>query len=266
VLTFDDGWGDFRANAFPIVQRYGFPATVYLTSYYCLFNKPVVPVVVEYLLWKCRGEVFENSDLPFLPRKIDLRSEENRRATLLQLDGYAKRRALSGKERDDLVAEIADLLQIDYESLLYERRFHIMKPEEVTEISRGGIDVQLHTHSHRILLNRDEFVEDIKQNQRHVEELTGKDGRVHFCYPGGIHRPEFLPWLGEAGIQSATTCVPAFSRKTGNSLLLPRLLDRPSLSEIEFEGWVAGFGVTMPRLKLPPRDVASPPQVTTVRG
>jgi len=32
VLTFDDGYQDFRDHAFPILQRYGFPATVFLVS------------------------------------------------------------------------------------------------------------------------------------------------------------------------------------------------------------------------------------------
>lgn len=32
VLTFDDGYENFREYAWPILQRYGFPATVYLVS------------------------------------------------------------------------------------------------------------------------------------------------------------------------------------------------------------------------------------------
>ena len=32
VLTFDDGYRNFREQAFPILQRFGFPATVYLVS------------------------------------------------------------------------------------------------------------------------------------------------------------------------------------------------------------------------------------------
>jgi peptidoglycan/xylan/chitin deacetylase (PgdA/CDA1 family) len=32
VLTFDDGYQNFREHAFPVLQRYGFPATVFLVS------------------------------------------------------------------------------------------------------------------------------------------------------------------------------------------------------------------------------------------
>jgi peptidoglycan/xylan/chitin deacetylase (PgdA/CDA1 family) len=63
VLTFDDGMHDFYACAFPITESFGFPATVYLTTYYAEFNRPVYDAMVSYLLWKARGRVLRWPDV-----------------------------------------------------------------------------------------------------------------------------------------------------------------------------------------------------------
>ncbi len=41
VITFDDGTYDFYKQAFPRLKSYGFPVTVYQTTYYTDFERPV---------------------------------------------------------------------------------------------------------------------------------------------------------------------------------------------------------------------------------
>lgn len=256
VLTFDDGWADFKSDAFPILQKHGFPATVYLTTYYCRFNVPIFRWAIGYLLWSCRTRVIENARFPFLPVELDLRSAENRSTVLFQLDEFAKKNNLSGRAKNDLVAELVEMLAVAYQPMLRERLFHLMNPEEVAEISKAGIDVQLHTHRHRTPLDRVKFVAEIVQNRQYIREMVGKDGLVHFCYPSGANRPDFLPWLGEAEIESATTCVSGFLTKSDDPLLAPRLLDQEAISETEFESWISGFAALIPRRRIRSLDVA----------
>jgi len=59
ALTFDDGLFDFYKRAYPILWKYGFPVTVYLTTYYSDFNRPVFDVMCSYLLWKGAGRPIE---------------------------------------------------------------------------------------------------------------------------------------------------------------------------------------------------------------
>ena len=41
VITFDDGLHDFYSVALPILESFGYPVTLYLTTYYVEFNRPV---------------------------------------------------------------------------------------------------------------------------------------------------------------------------------------------------------------------------------
>jgi peptidoglycan/xylan/chitin deacetylase (PgdA/CDA1 family) len=250
-ITFDDGWADF-VNAYSILRKYGFPATVYLTTYYCLFNRPIFRFALGYMMWKRRDEqVIDTHSLPWLPPRLDLRTPPARAALVSHIDEHARKHNLTGKQKDDLAGEFAAVIGFDYGFLARERLLHLMTPAEVAETSRGGIDFQLHTHRHRTPLDRERFIAEVEQNRRCIQDMTnGAAGCVHFCYPSGANRPDFLAWLSEAGVRSATTCIHGFSTRNSNPLLLPRLLDQYSLSEDEFEAWVTGFAALLPKRKM----------------
>jgi peptidoglycan/xylan/chitin deacetylase (PgdA/CDA1 family) len=247
AITFDDGWADFRESAFPILQRFGFPATVYLTTYYCLFNRPLFRFALAYVMWRHRGDYMEAHSAPWSPGSIDLRTEESRTALLWHMDDYAKRLDLSGQQKDGLIAEFAEVVGFNYSELLRQRLFHLMNPAEVGEMARGGVDFQLHTHRHRTPLDRLQFVREIEENRSHLRDLAGPGDYAHFCYPSGANRPEFINWLKEAGVRSATTCLNGLAGSGSDSYLLPRLLDQCGLSDDEFESWVSGLAAFLPR-------------------
>ena len=256
ALTFDDGWADFHKEAFPILKKHKFPATVYLTTYYCLFNRPIFRFALAYMFWKQQGKIIENNEVAWLPNELDLQTPDRRTALVWQIDAYAKQKNLSGKEKDELVAQLAALVGFDYQAFLRERLMHLMNPAEVTEVASGGIDIQLHTHRHRTPLDRDRFIGEITENRRIIRDLANASDGAHFCYPSGAVRPDFVPWLREAGVQSATTCNMDLSSRKSNPLLLPRLLDHVGISDNEFEAWVTGFAAFMPKRRIPALDVA----------
>ncbi len=247
TITFDDGWADFRKSAFPILQRFGFPATVYLTTYYCQFNRPLFRFALAYVMWRRDGSYIETHSAPWSPGAIDLRTAGSRNSLLWHMDDYAKRVDMSGEQKDDLIAEFAQIVGFNYSELLRQRLFHLMNPAEISEMARAGVDFQLHTHRHRTPLDRQLFIREIDENRDRLLDLAGPGDYTHFCYPSGANRPEFITWLKEAGVHSATTCMNGLAGSASDSYLLPRLLDQSGLSDDEFESWASGLAAFLPR-------------------
>ena len=246
AITFDDGTSDFYTKAFPLLKEFGFPVTLYLTTFYSLYQKPVFDLICSYLLWKGRGGTLDLKKITGRDLRMELRDSVSRDVASGEIRSFAREQKLSAEEKDALAASLATHLKVDYDALLEQRIMHLLRPEEVTRLAAEGVDVQLHTHRHRTPMDSKLFLREIEDNRMSIQEMTGHRAS-HFCYPSGVYDLRFLPWLQEAGIVSATTCELGFASRGSNQLLLPRLLDHNSLSSIEFEGWLTGISAALPR-------------------
>jgi peptidoglycan/xylan/chitin deacetylase (PgdA/CDA1 family) len=251
VFTFDDGACDFLRQAHPRLQAYEYPATVYLSTYYCQYNKPVFHSACSYMLWRMRGRVAGAEDL--LKGSIsvlDLRTPSSRAETLRAIEHFAVSERLSGEGKNQLLEDLASLLGFDYRSFVDSRKLHLLNPREVAELSRRGVDFQLHTHRHRSPLDRDLFAGEIEENRRRILAMTGTSPS-HFCYPCAYHWPTLLPWLAQLNVASATTCEPGLASPASNALLLPRVMDSNLVTRLSFEAWLSGVGRFIPRAPRP---------------
>jgi peptidoglycan/xylan/chitin deacetylase (PgdA/CDA1 family) len=246
AITFDDGNFDFQQSAFPLLKEFGFPSTLYLTTFYSHYNKPIFGIFCEYLLWKARNETLDLKKLTGRDSKIELSSAAARDAVFREIDAFVHAQKLSAEEKTALAEMLARQLKVDYDALIEKRVMHLLATEEVTRLAADGADIQLHTHRHRAPLDRELFLREIEDNRRSIQAMTGSLAS-HFCYPSGVYDHRFLPWLREAGIVSATTCETGFASRSSNQLLLPRFLDSAALSSIEFEGWLTGVSAALPR-------------------
>lgn len=245
-LTFDDGAYDFFARAYPVLREFGVPATVYQTSYYADFERPVFDVMVSYLLWKGRRDrVSLERFVPGLGT-LDLVDAAARGKAHLRILRHAAEQELTGEEKDQRLAALADLLGVDFEALRARRLLHIMQPDEIRELAARGIDFQLHTHRHRTPRERLAFDAEISENRAWLARVTGHEAH-HFCYPSGVYRSEMLPWLTAADVRSATTCDPGLATPSSSPLLLPRFVDNSKVSQHVFTAWASGVAELLPR-------------------
>lgn len=249
AITFDDGTSDFCRRAFPLLQEFDFPATLYLTTFYSHYHKPVFDVMCSYLLWKGRREVLDLKPIIGKDWQVDLRNAASQATAMKEIHAHARAQKMSADDKDALAATVARHLKVDYDDLLERRLMQILRPDEVTKLAAQGVDIQLHTHRHRTPMDRRLFLREIEDNRKSIQAMTGKVA-LHFCYPSGKHDQAFLPWLREAGVLSATTCEAGFADQTSDPLLLPRFLDTNMLSLIEFESWLTGVSMAIPRRRV----------------
>lgn len=246
VLTFDDGFYNFLAAAVPLLEEFAYPATNYVSTYYCVNQRPILGLTLRYVLWRARTQVLLAGTFPGQNHVVDLQDSEQRDKLSAKLFEDAEKLSDDREAQQAWLGEVAARLGIDWCGFMRSRLFHLMTPTELADIARRGFDVQLHTHRHRTPREKSAFFQEVSENRRILEEHTGRRA-AHFCYPSGDVDPMFLPWLRELEVETATTGVSGLARGAHGPLLLPRYIDTMMQSEIMFESWLCGAGEMLTR-------------------
>lgn len=241
VLTFDDGFYDFYAAAWPILHEFSMPATVYQTTYYAEFNRPVFDVMCSYLLWKSSKAVLDWPEV--IGPAIELNGRDG--AAVPAIQAYCIREKLSAQAKDGILLELAKRLGVEMSSILQRRILQLMNNQEIREIAAAGIDIQLHTHRHHAPAVREVLWAEIDQNRERIERLTGRRA-THFCYPSGKVLNGVPELLRQRGVTSGTTCRAGLASRSSDALELERVLDSSTMTEEEFLGWLTGIASFLP--------------------
>ena len=216
AITIDDGWASTFTHMLPVLEAYELPATLYATTWYAGRGLPVVNIAVAYI------------------REAAGRPEISRRATVAAIE------ALPVGERLDALRAFGRELGID-EAWLELRQFHLMSGAELAEAYRRGLDVQLHTHRHiDIELGIDSLPEEIAENRAFLSDAIPGGSFDHFCYPSGTTHPRAPTILAASGIRSATLDVEGLNPPCVDPFALRRLLDGRTISDVEFDAYLAG--------------------------
>lgn len=241
AITIDDGWYGSYAAMMPVLEFRAYPATVYLTTYYCQHQVPVIDVAVQYVFHALDGHnppSLSLADFSFGPLNVD--TLEHRQLALVAAQKIVA--ALpDDQQRQAFLQALCAAAGIDLDRLMAERWFHLMNPQEVTDAAARGISFQLHTHRHRISHQwRDCLEEELMANGDCLETFAGRRGE-HFCYPSGRYSEALWPTLEKLGLASATTTAIGLVDGKTPRYAMPRILDGQAISELEFEAEMSGF-------------------------
>lgn len=257
VITIDDGFHTVGEIGWPLLRKYGLPATLYATTYYATHQNPIFRLAIQYFFWCTAKERAALGDLCPAVQPRDAAEIKGRagEALMWQLIRWGEAE-LSEDERWTLAREVAGRLEVDHEELRSSRRLSLLSPEELQALGREGLDVELHTHRHVLPPEESAIVREIADNRSALAAAAAGRPLVHLCYPSGEWSRRHWPTLSALGIRSATTCIPGFNAPDTPRLALHRFLDSEDLSQRDFEAEITGFKTLLRTIGGRSRDAA----------
>ena len=240
VITFDDGWSGVHSEISDMMETLSFPWTLYISTYYMNKQTQVFNIVFQYLL----GTTSVKTVSLLLPGKeetsfsLTSQADKNNFYTTVSEAVYAD---MSAEERQQFLEELATKLDVDADWIFSNGCYKYITREQLQELFKRGVDMQLHTHRHIFPPDSLEKSEaEIVENRKVIEELISNTTN-HFCYPSGVYKPSQFPLMEKLGIDSATTVKSGLNDKHTHKYELLRFLDSESIQQIEFEAELCGF-------------------------
>jgi len=204
AITFDDGYQDNYEIAYPILRRYGLPATIFLTTGSMDSREPLWFELLALAL-KTTAREFIDIEID-VPRRFPLRTQAERLEANAQIFGLL--RSLCDAQRRRLLDRICRDLNVSDGG---ERRNKMLTWDQVREMRPNGIDFGGHTVTHPFIskLPRDSIVWEISECKRRIEHEL-QSGVDFFAYPNGREEDfgmENKDLIRGAGYRAAVTTI-----------------------------------------------------------
>ncbi len=239
AITVDDGHADFYHHAFPVFQRYGLPATLYLTTGFIDQR--------GWLWFDLVDDLFERTTATKIhlepPGAIDMPHPAARIEAATTVKEAAIR--MPDIERVRLIERLPGLLGVDVPASPG-RHWEALSWKQIGEMASYGIEFGAHTLTHPILSRVDDpeqLDREIREPKRRIEQELDREA-IHFCYPNG-QAEDFTPAIVErvraAGFQTATVAIQGLNRRGADAFRLSRVAVEPDREWGEFTRYIAGL-------------------------
>src|SRR6266850_1169227 len=177
LITFDDGWRDNYVHAYPLLQRYGAPATIFVSTALIGSEEWMWPDKLGWLLARSGAT----------PARIDSIIESCKR--------------MSDRAIADLLLEMSGRLGAEFPK---QRVF--LQWREIEEMSRGGIAFGAHGATHRLLpgLSSPDLRAEVAGSLEALRRRAVNQAPV-FCYPNGDYDDAVVGLVRASGYRAAVS-------------------------------------------------------------
>ena len=201
AITFDDGYRDNFTHAWPILRRFGVPATIFLATGFIGSGSALWHDQVLHAFAHSRRDRYPD---PWTDETVTLHgAQEGERAAHAVL---ARLKRLPGSQRELEIARLFETLRVDRREVSSDL---MLEWGEVRTMASSGIEFGSHTVNHPILSleSRDVVAFELAESKRTLERELDREATL-FAYPnGGVadYTPETIRLVRAAGYDCALT-------------------------------------------------------------
>ena len=233
IITIDDGYWDNYTYAYPILNKYTVPATIFLVTDFINRKSWLWSNKLEFILKRSKLKSFEfplgNKTSRFLVDNF-----QNWHRTQLKIFHYCS--WITENQKNGLLNELAHYLKVNVpkETVC---DFQPLTWEQIKEMNANGIDFGSHTCSHPILSKLDlaALRHEIVGSKLVIEKEIGRSV-TSFCYPNGQPDDigkEVVNAVRNSGYTCAVTTIKGSNRIGHNSKYLLKRMSFCSDNEIK---------------------------------
>lgn len=198
VVTLDDGYKDNYLYAFPILQKYRVPATIFLTTN-CITNNSL-------FWWDQVSYVIQHTSVKQL--NLDgigfFQLQPKYRKVHVQSTIIERLKKVTEKDKNLLIERLRKLSRVE---IPYDvGKELILSWNDITEMHKSNIGFGAHTANHPILANvtLEQARSEIVESKKSIEDRLGANV-TSFAYPDGNFNPRIVELVRKSGFTNAVT-------------------------------------------------------------
>lgn len=180
IITFDDGYEDFVANALPILEKYNIKPTLFVTTSSISNNSLIWTSELNFAIKNTNRKEIEviGKNFSLLNEKDKINTAKHILQILINLPN---------KERVKILNQLKQ--QLDYKK---PNNVNMMNWDELISIS-DIVDIQSHSVSHPVMKNLDmnELEKELKDSKNIIEQKLKKEVS-YFSYPIGYYNDKVI--------------------------------------------------------------------------
>jgi peptidoglycan/xylan/chitin deacetylase (PgdA/CDA1 family) len=247
IITFDDGYKDNYLNAFPILRKYGFPATIFITTDALEKKALFWWDRIAYAIQSTKKASLEMQ--PF--GRYTLNNEPQKLMAIRFIQSQLK--GMEERRKNQIIEMLFEVLAVKKPKQDYIRQ-HLLSWDEVLEMGRHKITFGSHTQSHPILTNLPlkDAESEIRQSKSILEIKLGKKITC-FSYPNGYKQDfnkNLKSLLRQNGFECAVTYIPGWDTASSDLFELRRIFVWPDEDMCIFRNKLVGLDIIPARIYL----------------